>query len=196
MTGVATWVALAALLFSQPLSVRTEAKVEVSNGRSWGATTRYAGPSDAEYVQHRPEGDSRYTIASDGIWLTSPKGREPLDADLGLWILGHNFHAQILDFAAMNAGATRHPFVEPGCDCEELRGKRAAPAMGIEYYSLIFERVGGRARKLVIQRKDAVPVVSLYSDWRPVGGRSLPFAVDVDDGKDRYAFRFTSIIVE
>jgi hypothetical protein len=189
-----------ALLLGQPqeprLVVRAEAQVEVSNGKRFGATMRYGGARDSEYVQHRPEGDNRYVIASDGAWLTGPKGREKLPDDIALWILGHNFHAQMLDFAAMNGGATRQAFTEPGCDCEELRGERAAPALGIEYLSLIVEREGGRARELLIHRKDAGPVVSTFSDWRIAGSRSLPFAVDIDDGKDRYAFRFTSVTVE
>ncbi|RYD56931.1 MAG: hypothetical protein EOP60_04730 [Sphingomonadales bacterium] len=198
---VGPWIAATAIaLLGQPAVAQTrvqaEAEVKVANGRHFVALMRYAGLDDAEYVRRMPEGESRYTIDRDGVWLTSATGKEQLDPDLGLWVLSHNFHAQILDFARLNGGVTRHALRQVGCDCEEVRGKRAAPALGILHLSLIIEREGGKARRILIHRKGAAPVVSIFSDWRMSGGNSLPFTMDVDDGKDRYAFRFTSVTVE
>lgn len=175
------------------IPVSAEAEVTVSNGRHFTAIMRYAGPNDAEYIRRRPGEDNRYVIAPDGVSLTSPKGREPLDPSMMAWILSHQFHAQMLDFAALNDGFTRRAYA--GCECDELVGNRVAPALGITHLSLVVDRAGGHARMLLVHRRDAAPVVSTYSDWRETGGRSLPFAVDIDDGKDRYAFRFTHIAI-
>ncbi len=178
------------------LRIVTVADVTVSDGTTYRASTEYQAPDHAEYLQQFPDMTMRFEI--DGETVSVWRDGEALTrfpAGIGIWALGHQFHAQLTGFAEINGGIIAVvPYAGEGdCPCTEYRGRLSAEDMGIEGYGLVVSNQSGRAQRFFVHRQDLDPVTTTFDDWRSEADRELPYRVVVDDGEDVYDFRFDSI---
>ncbi|HTU12702.1 MAG TPA: hypothetical protein VMG08_17570 [Allosphingosinicella sp.] len=187
--------ALAAALLLQPAiaEIRAEADVAISDGAPFVMETRYRSPIDASYVSRRPREETILTVDAAGVWREERGERRPQAADLALWILSHQFHAQLLDFDTIGGGADLRPAPPGSCDCIDRVGRRAAPGLGIEGLVLRADRASGQAREVLVLRAGKAPIRITFADWRPVAGRTLPFRVDLEDEARSFVFRFRRV---
>ncbi|QLC21647.1 hypothetical protein HFP51_05325 [Parasphingopyxis sp. CP4] len=174
----------------------TAADVTVSDGTTYRASTEYQAPDRAEYLQQYPDMTMRFAI--DGETVSVWRDGEALTrfpAGIGIWALGHQFHAQLTSFAEINGGiiAVAAYDGEGDCPCTEYRGRLSAEGMGIEGYGLVVSNQSGRAQRFFVHRQDQAPVTTTFDDWRSEADRELPYRVVIDDGEDVYDFRFSSI---
>jgi len=196
--GIGLLLSAVALALAPPAlaqRVLAEGQVTVSNGRHFGAVMRFDGVADASYDQLRTDGRQHHVIDTAGAWVEQDGKREALPEGFARWILGHQFHAQLLHFDELNGGSTRRVGAENGCACDELVGRAGAPSIGIDRFVLVVDQKTGRARKLLVERAGDKPIVASFEDWRESGGRVLPFRVRLDDAKDIYDFRFDRVVV-
>lgn len=193
---MATLLVLAALL-AQPAAaeIRAVAEVSIDGGEGFVMETRYRSPTDARYVSRRPRSETILVVDGAGVWLESGGARRRQAADLGLWVLSHQFHALLLDFDALNDGADVTPTPPGTCDCIDRTGRRAAPGLGIEALVLRTARHGGMARGMLVRRSGKPAITMTFADWRPVAGRSLPFRIDLQDEALRFTFRFRDVTI-
>ena len=181
-----------------PERIVATARVIVSDGTEFGAVMEYEAPLNASYSQDFSDLDMRFETDGENVrvWQNGEEAENPPRALAG-WVLGHQFHAQLLRFDELNGGiAAQLPYRGEGdCPCVELRGIRANAEMGVEAYGLVLNSESRRPQRLMVHRFGETPVVTRFDDWRNQDGLDLPYRVVVDDGRDVYDFHFSSIEV-
>jgi hypothetical protein len=173
-------------------SVLTSANVSVSNGRTYVLETYYGGAMHAAVRQTRPSGEVNTSTITGDRAFTSTAPDEDGGQMLRTIVLGHQFHALLLNFDAIHTNLRVGEI--------EYAGERRATRDGDWPYGGVSHLVLGatpdRPTAFVFNYSGAPAIRVAFSDWREAGGGVLPFHIVIDDGSNRYDYSFTVIATD
>jgi hypothetical protein len=166
--------------------------VSVSNGRTYVLETYYGGATHAAVRQTRPTGEVNTSIISGDRAFTSAAPDEDGGQTLRTAVLGHQFHALLLNFDTIHSNVRTGEI--------EFAGERRATRDGDWPYGGVSHIVLGtapdRPMAFVFNYAGAPEISVAFSDWRAVGGETLPFHIVIDDGSNRYDYSFTVVATD
>jgi hypothetical protein len=169
-------------------TVRAEADVEVSDGRNFSTTVIYHDPQRA--VFRSQYADRTVTRGVEGKYVWTFDGTAEIEADpfVREFVLGHQFHAQILYFDRLypdHEAPRQTTFEDHPCnvvtagDEDSLRSLYFDPA--------------GRPLGMRMHHGPEMRITIKFGNWKEVGGISLPFLVSIDDGKSQFEYHYTEV---
>lgn len=169
-------------------AIVTTADVRVSDGSRFRTESYFHG-KDAAAIRHLDERD--HTIAVEGPFSwTRVDGRSAAGTNLHMqFALGHQYHALLLHFEEIVGKIRRTPEIRFG-DVTRAASTGEYPYGGTVH--LVDGDDGERPAGLVFEFED-VTVSVAFHDWRPVGGRLLPFHASIDDGSLVFDYHYTNV---
>lgn len=172
--------------------ILTSANVSVSNGRIYVLETYFGSATQAAVRQTRPTGEVQTsTLSGDRAW-TSASPDEDGGPMLRTIVLGHQFHALLMNFDAVH-GDIRDGEIE-------YAGERRATRDGDWPYGgvsrLVRTSAGDGADAFVFNYSGAPEIRVAFSDWRDAAGEILPFHIVIDDGSNTYNYSFTVVATD
>ena len=171
-------------------TLATCADVKVSDGLRYSTETVFHDPQRA--VFKRRYSDRIVTQGLEGryVWSNSGDGESELSTDMGDFILGHQFHAQILFYDRLHQGLSKP-------ESTSFQGSSAFVVKSDSGQTSFYYNESGPLG-LQIQRlpSDPVthPIVFTFEDWRNVEDFRLPFRVLIDDGEREFTYSFSAIV--
>lgn len=169
-------------------TVRAEADVSVSDGTKFSTGVLYHDPQRAVFRTRDAARTDTMGIEGKYVWAFDGKVEVEADPFVREFVLGHQFHAQILFFDRLypdRAEPRSATFGERSCrvvsvgDEDNLRALYFDP----EGLPLGMRMHHGPEMRITIE----------FDDWREVGGLSLPFLVRIDDGKAQFEYRYSDV---
>jgi hypothetical protein len=172
--------------------VLTSANVRVSNGHTYVLETYYQNAHRAAVRQTRPNGEVEVSAILGTLAMTRARPGEVGDQMLRTIVLGHQFHALLLNFDAVHSNARVGEIAYGG----ERRATRDGdwPYGGVSH--LVLGAVPDRPTAFVFNFSGAPEIRVAFSDWRDAGGETLPFHIVIDDGSNTYDYSFTVIATD
>lgn len=173
------------------VSVRTAAKVEVSDGSRYEVQTRFHS-RDAATVEFR--GDNPQLIVTEGPRAWWQRGDQVGDGNdaLRTFVLGHQFHALLLHVAdIVDNFAAEQSYAANGFDGTARGGELPGRARLL----LIDAQDSGRTERLILELPEQAPMSATFTDWRPTPAGELPFRMLFDDGARRFDYRWDEVEV-
>lgn len=172
--------------------ILTSANVSVSNGRIYVLETYFGSATQAALRQTRPTGEVQTsTVSGDRAW-SSASPDEDGGPMLRTIVLGHQFHALLMNFDAIHSNLRAGEI--------EYAGERRASRDGDWPYGGVSHLVPGatpdRPTAFVFNYSGAPEIHVAFSDWRDAGGEALPFHIVIDDGSNTYNYSFTVIATD
>ena len=173
--------------------ILSKADVTVSDGTTFKLTTGLR-PAGASYRADYPDRTILQTTDFHDAFEETDEGAHRIADDYILFVLAHQFHAQVAHFAELNQGvAMQRDCLTVGDGCRERIGNRSAPGLGITQLGLQYDRKTGRPIALLAYRDNDEPITATFSDWRSVDGRDIAYRVTLDDGVRSFDYRYTLI---
>lgn len=171
--------------------IRAAADVTVSDGLRFRVETWFRTPGEAAIRFHR---DSGSTIAVEGgLAWSSNEGEARLAPDSAhAFVLGHQYHAFIRDFAGM----VENPEPVEGVTFagKHLSGTSGRLPFGESAY-LLRAADSDRPAGFRLDRPGREPIEAEFFDWRNRPGGDLPFRIVIDDGEREFEYRYTRVDV-
>jgi hypothetical protein len=172
---------------SSSSGVLTSANVSVSNGRTYMLETYFAAVDQAAVRQTGPAGEAQTSIIAGARAWTSATPGEDGGQMLRTIVLGHQFHALLLNFDAIHSNVRDGEI--------DYAGERRATRDGDWPYGGVSRLISGaeRAEAFVFDFEGAPEIRVTFSDWRDEGGEMPPHHMVIDDGSNTYDYSFTVI---
>lgn len=173
-----------------PDAIVTSADVRVSDGLRYTLETFFNVSDVVATRQTRPNGEIN-VMALEGptIW-TSGSAEQGGDMERTL-TLGHQFHALLLHFDDLVTNART---AEVSYRNQARNARVGDWPYGQGEAQLIMNRGNTRpdALRMVFPALDTTIEVT-FSNWRRVNGTSLPYRLNIDDGRRTFDYRFTRV---
>jgi len=169
-------------------TVRADADVEVSDGTKFSTSALY---HDAQRAVFRSRDAQRAdTMGIEGKYVWAFDGTAEVEADPSVreFVLGHQFHAQILFYDRLYPDHTEPraaTFGEHSCRLVSSGGEDTLRAL---YYDPEGLPLGMR-----MQHGPEMRITIEFDDWKEVGDISLPFLVRIDDGEAQFEYRYSDV---
>ena len=171
-------------------SVRATASVTVSDGLTYDAITLYEGPDQARFTRVYEDRTVAHRVDGEKVWQIEGDTETEVGAFYGMFVMGHQIHAQILFFDQIHPDASEPvPARFDGQDC-------FAVAAGGEFSWRLYYPEDGLPLGMGLPREEGSPIVYVFEDWREVDGVQLPHAVFIDDGERQFDYRFTEVEIQ
>jgi hypothetical protein len=167
---------------------RAEADVSVSDGTGFSTPVLFHDPQRAVFRSR--DSERTVTMGVEGRYVWSFDGTAETEADPFVrdFVLGHQFHAQILVFDGL------YPDHDGPQEAEFLgRSCRVVSAGDEEDLKALYFEPAGRPIGMRTHHGPEMRIVIEFHDWKEVSGLSLPFLVRIDDGKAVFEYRYTEI---
>jgi hypothetical protein len=169
-------------------TVSTRADVKVSDGLTYSTKTIYRDPQRA--IFHRTYVDRTAVQGVEGACVWGYDGTKEMEAPayVGGFVLGHQFHAQLLFFDRLHAslGSPEEASLK-GKACFSIASKNES------FNYKAYYRKDGMPLGMEIIREGEANILYEFSDWREVEGLRLPFDVRIDDGDRIFEYSFEEV---
>jgi hypothetical protein len=169
-------------------TVQSVADVEVSDGDRFSTTVVYHDPQRAIFQTRKD--DRTFTMGIEGryVWSFDGKAESEVDAMAGDMVLGHQFHAQILFFDRFYPD---HQEPQPATFGEQTCHV-VTSGEGSSLRSLFYDPAG-RPLGMVLHHGQDTVVTVRFGGWKKVGDVTLPFDVEIDDGRALFEYHYTDV---
>ena len=169
--------------------IRAAADVTVSDGLRYRVETWFRTPREAAIRFHR---DPESTIAVEGglAWSSNESGARLAPDSARAFVLGHQYHAFIRDFAGMVENP--EPVEAVAFAGMRLSGTSGKLPLGETVY-LLQATDGERPAGLRLDIPGREPIEAEFLDWRRREEQELPFRILIDDGEREFEYRYTSL---
>lgn len=171
-------------------SLKTQAEVTVSDGLQYATHTLFHDPQRAVFKIQYP--DRMMTQGVEGKYYWTYDGHEENEAPdfVEGFVLGHQFHAQLLFFDQLHASTSNPETTEfEGNHCKVISTSQENTPYKFYYTT------EGIPLAIEIVRTEEPNIISTFSDWREVAGLHLPYQVLINDGERVFKYLFTTIIL-
>lgn len=166
-------------------TINSQADVTVSDGLTYSTHTIYNDAQRAIFRQIYEDLTATQGIEGKYIWSFDGKAEKEAPPFFADYVLGHQFHAQILFFDKFHSAiSTPEAATFNGQECQVLIGGN-----GVSGYKFYYQE-GGYPIGMEILLEEGENIVYVYDDWRKVDGIELPFAINIDDGTRRFDYKF------
>lgn len=164
------------------------ADVTVSDGKTYSVETFYRSPLRAATRLVRENG-SLHVVEGPLAWVQSGEDAVLAGADQRGFAQGHQFHALLMYFPAF----ARDPERVAGIDFNG--GQHTALRGTADTGSVLYLIDGDAPDRPAGVRIDIgnMKIEIVAQDWRDVGGRTLPFALTIDDGSRQFEYRYRRV---
>ena len=172
-------------------TLSTRAEVSVSDGLKYGTETVFHDRQRSVFKRVYP--DRTVIQGVEGMYVWSSNGEVESELPIGMaeFILGHQFHAQILFYDRLH---------------QNLEAPEATSFQGSSVFvlksdagttSMFFDENGPVGMQIQRLPSDPIqhPIVFTYEDWRSVYGVRLPFTVLIDDGEREFRYSFSEVLL-
>jgi len=168
-------------------SVHATASVTVSDGLTYDAITVYEGPDRASFKRVYEDRTVAHRIDGDQVWAIDGDTETEAPEFFGMFVMGHQIHAQILFFDHIHPDAGEPADARFGDeDCLVIMA-------GGDYSWRLYFTPQGLPLGMALPREEGAPIIYVFEDWRDGDGVQLPFAVFIDDGERQFDYRFTEL---
>jgi len=172
-------------------AMHTQANVSVSDGSRFETETFFHTANEAAIRQRR---DDETTIAVEGpfAWESTAGTAAMAGGAARSFVLGHQFHALFLYFAAI-VGKVR--------PTDGIRfGTGSWPALSGELpgggtIHLVGSDVDNHPAGLRLEFPDVAPIEAAFGDWRDTSNIDLPWHVRIDDGRRVFDYAYSEVDV-
>lgn len=170
-------------------SIETTADVQVSDGLQYQVKTSWQ--DNERVIFHRQYSDKIVTLGRQGhyFWVYDGKQQKDTNNKVLDFILGHQFHAQLLFFDQFYL-ALQDPLAESNrCDCW------AKPAKDLydNDATLHFHKDSLRPMYLITNYQKHGEVIVQFTDWRPLKNLNFPYHIDIYHGDRKFSYQFSEI---
>jgi hypothetical protein len=183
LNGVATPTELAGIH-----TVRAEADVEVSDGTSFSTTVVYHDPQRAVFRSKHADRTTTMGIEGKYAWTFDGTVEKEGDPFVREFVLGHQFHAEILFFDRFYPDHE-----EPRQTTLEDRPCNVVSSGDEDSLRALYYDPAGLPLGMRMHHGPEMHITIKFSDWREVGGVSLPFLVWIDDGQAQFEYHYTDV---
>ena len=169
-------------------TISAKADVTVSDGKTYSVNTLYHDSQRAVFQRIYPDRTVTHGVEGKYTWGYDGKVESTAPGMMTGIVLGHQIHAQILYFDQLH-------IVSKLADNASFKGKSVLSAISQtdERDWRFYYAHDGKPLGMVLTPKGQKPIEFVFSDWRPVDGVSMPFAVRIDDGSRQFDYRFQSV---
>ena len=169
-------------------TISTQANVTVSDGLTYQTHTLYHDPQRAIFKRTYADRTVVQGLEGKYVWTYDGTSEKEASAFIGKIILGHQFHAQILFLDKLHSLTDSLKTVE----FNNKQCKAVSSNSDGQYFEFYFQEEG-RPLGFTIFNEEEDDIIFKFADWRKVAEVDLPFAVDIDDGKRIFQYKFTEI---
>jgi len=170
-------------------TLNAQANVTVSDGLHYQTHSIYHDPQRAIFQITYPDRSLTQGVEGKYFWQYDGKKEREAPTFVEGFVLGHQFHAQLLFFDRLHPNGSPPEITEfYGVRCNVVSTPEAESSFKI-YYSH-----NGLPLAIEIVRKNEPNIVSRFEDWREVSGIKLPYNTTIDDGSRIFTYAFTDII--
>lgn len=169
-------------------TIRTRAEVTVSDGLTYVAETLLHDPQRAIFRLTYP--DRTLTLGVEGRYIWTYDGTQETEASAFTEqvVLGHQVHAHLLFFDRLYSDYSAPQPATFAGEPSLYVSSRSPDRSTKLYYTQ-----AGHPQGLEFVYDTRPPIVFSFSDWQPVEGIRLPFAVSIDDGERQFQYRYTDV---
>ena len=170
-------------------AIYATADVSVSDGKKYRVETVWLDQERALF--HRQYSDRRVTMAREGHLFWSFDGSEQSDLtdEYRHFIMGHQYHAQLLYSDQFDMVGERIVTPDTQCDCmRESITDVDGNVISIEY------ELDGLPLRQITESGKFGKIVTDYQDWRPVDGVKLPHKIVITHGDRVFDYQFDAIV--
>jgi hypothetical protein len=170
-------------------SVEAQAKVNVSDGLKYNVVTSWQ--DNERVVFHRQYPDKIATLGRQGhyFWSFDGKKQKEASSDIVDFILGHQFHSQLLHFDEFFSTVVSNPQASSLCNCWSIEAIDSDKnKVGFHYHKKSMRPV-----YLIIDYEKHGEVSIQYSDWRKVDKLAMPHHIDILHGERHFIYTFFDI---
>lgn len=169
-------------------AIHTFADVSVSDGSSF-RTESFFQSKDVAAIRHFLDEEQIIAVEGPSSWVLSGDSAEAGTEFHKDSALGHQFHAYLLHFDEIVANVRQTSEIQfRGSTYRATSGDK--PNGGVAH--LIAGEDPDRPVGLLFDN-DAVSIAFSFFDWRELGGESIPFHVQIDDGERIFDYRYSGI---
>lgn len=170
-------------------AMHTYADVTASDGKNYSVETFYRSKDRAASKFIRDDGGSLHVVEGPFTWAQAD-GQAELAGDFQRdFALGHQFHALMINFHDIVSD------IEPVSEIDFAGGKASALKGMRDTGGAVYLIDGETPGRPAGTRYDVgdLKIDIIASDWRQVGGTTLPFALLIDDGTRTFDYQFRSV---
>ncbi len=168
-------------------TIKAVAHVTVSDGLEYDVITVIHDHQRA--VFHRAYADREVAQGVDGKYYWEYDGTRETEGPprYETIVLGHQFHAQLLQFEKLNGPLTEPALVDrDGVQCLATTSEKDQ--------TLFVDAETKQAVALVYARETEPDIEMTFGDWRQVQGIDLPYLVIIDDGERVFRYQYGSVV--
>ena len=182
------------LALANPLAaeVTSRASVSVSDGTRYQITTVYRDQHHALFHASYPEQIITQVVEGESIWQRVGDERSEGSPFVELFVLGHQFHAQLLWPEQFFVTSVPQAGIDETCQC---RLTVATDRFG-NVARLQGDAKTGRTVANTTQIKEGPLIKYRFSNWREVETVQLPFSIQIDDGERVFEYNFQEVRLE
>ncbi len=170
-------------------SVETQAKVNVSDGLKYDVITSWQ--DNERVVFHSQYPDKIATLGRQGhyFWSFDGKQQKEVPSNLLDFILGHQFHSQLLHFDEFFSIVESDPKESSRCNCWFIE----ATDSDKNKVSFHYHKKSMRPSYLITDYEKHGKVTLQYSHWKKVDKLNLPYQVDILHDGRQFTYKFFDI---
>ena len=184
----------AGLILAGPLTadITSHASVTVSDGLHYQVTTVYRDQHHALFHRVYPERVITQVVDGETIWQRVGDELTAGTPFVEMLVLGHQFQAQLLWPEEFFLESAPEPGIDDSCHCRvTLTRDRFGNVVRLQA-----DPVSGRVNASTTQIADGPRIEYRFDEWQEVGGKSIPFAIRIDDGSRVFNYKFQDVRLE
>ena len=170
-------------------SVEVSAQVVVSDGSKYQTDSSWQSPEYVIFSLQYPDRKTR--LGKEGFYYWSANDKEQKDASEALrdFILGHQFHAELIFPKHFVSSFSKQKIASSECDCFQI-GAVDLEGNQVEYH---VDKKAGQLMIKVIHNKKHGKIENRYSDWKKVNGLTLPTNILISHAGRKFEYAFKAI---
>lgn len=167
-------------------ALSSQAEVRVSDGLTYHTHTVFHDAQRAIFQRVYKDRSVVQGIEGKYIWSFDGTSEKEAPELVGNFVLGHQFHAQILFFDKLHPSVdTPETTTFDGQECHVLTSE----STGFKFYY----KPGDYPPGMEIIREEEKNIIIKFNDWRDVSGIDLPFLILIDDGSRVFQYAYKEV---